>query len=391
MNRPLKRSLKVALLLALLSAMVFPALPAAQAQGTPRLTVVSETRLDLRAYAAWLSPDGALIAYQDSPRQFCVLIIALNVSRCAELRGEAGPREVDPTSVRWSPDSTRLVFTESFFRNFNEPDIWVMNALTATLTNLTPDDSARFRLEDLRNARSIDVAPAWSADSTQIAFLRYFSLGSANNGGLVAAVFTVPADGGPAEQRTTVLIQDARFFYSLDWAVDGERVLLNLAQPSREYPQNGLWVTNLGGGGTRQLLRADNLVGVRFSADGRFAMGQDIVASNESTVRGGGNSTLITTLDGREVRLDGVRGAHFGGWSPTGASVVYVVRSAQEGLSGLYIAPEPGAEGYQIYAGRGAAPTHRGSGWDGMIWAANNTILVTDGPDFVLLRLGVAM
>jgi Tol biopolymer transport system component len=53
--------------------------------------------------------------------------------------------------VVWSPDSTRIVFSEQTFVTFKDGDLWVMDAATGTLTNLTDDnytDAIFFLKED---------------------------------------------------------------------------------------------------------------------------------------------------------------------------------------------------------------------------------------------------
>ncbi len=65
---------------------------------------------------AYLSPNGNIIAWIKG-NQFCLYTSTGQKKNCIS------DKEIDANSVQWSPDSSRLVFTESFFRDQQEPDI----------------------------------------------------------------------------------------------------------------------------------------------------------------------------------------------------------------------------------------------------------------------------
>jgi hypothetical protein len=70
-----------------------------------------------------------------------------------------------------------LTFTEPFFPASGsaeefllDPDIWVMNMVDGSLTNLT-EDGVDGLYNDPRSV--IGVLPRWSGDSQRLAFIRY--------------------------------------------------------------------------------------------------------------------------------------------------------------------------------------------------------------------------
>lgn len=91
----------------------------------------------------------------------------------------------------------------------------------------------------LRLTRSKDVenfAPAWSADGTQIAFLR-----SSDSG---AGVYVVPAHGG-AERKVLSLRPDR--YYALDWSPDGKTIAFAKRQ-STDDPYSVFLLSRVDGG-----------------------------------------------------------------------------------------------------------------------------------------------
>src|SRR6266498_846948 len=98
------------------------------------------------------SPDGtALATYTrdaDQGDQLCVVEVATLQDRvCGDLSGiEAGLRE---ENVVWSPDSSKLAFSEESFQTFIDGDLWVMDAQSGEVTNVADDSySGRIPLHD---------------------------------------------------------------------------------------------------------------------------------------------------------------------------------------------------------------------------------------------------
>jgi hypothetical protein len=105
-------------------------------QFLPDLLGVDDPRFPL------LSPDGKTIFYKQDTT-LCFFEIDANSNQChgyPEAFGGLG-RYSSPV---WSPDSARVVFTESFFDMFRESDVWQLDARTGDYTNLTDDDANDF-------------------------------------------------------------------------------------------------------------------------------------------------------------------------------------------------------------------------------------------------------
>jgi len=142
------------------------ALPMAQ-DGGPR--VVDERAVDLEdGRIRALSPDGRRLLVERGKR-----ICVYDAGTLAEPTCVAWPGEqLDFTSFVWSPDGERVAFTEDAYRFFVDGDVWVMEAATGRLTNLTDDgvDGGLTFEEDV--PQRIDTVPAWSPDGTELVFAR---------------------------------------------------------------------------------------------------------------------------------------------------------------------------------------------------------------------------
>jgi Tol biopolymer transport system component len=123
------------------------------------------------------SPDGTMLATyvqdRDKGDQLCIVDVATSKDKvCGDLSGiEAGLREED---VVWSPDSSKLAYSEESFQTFIDGDLWVMDAETGEVTNVADDGyNGKIPLgEETGAAFSIDLLPAWRPDSAALAFSR---------------------------------------------------------------------------------------------------------------------------------------------------------------------------------------------------------------------------
>jgi Tol biopolymer transport system component len=113
------------------------------------------------------SPDGQKIAYATGeywcePDEGCyyqptdIATANANGSGSSNLTGTANRNELWPD---WSPDGTRIAFTEYDEFGTEETDIWIMNANGSGKVNLTNTPGVGESL------------PAWSPDGTKIAFV----------------------------------------------------------------------------------------------------------------------------------------------------------------------------------------------------------------------------
>ena len=125
------------------------------------------------------------------------------------LLADAGTNDRFPA---WSPDSTQIAYAR-------DNDIYVVPAAGGAPVQLTTNPST-------------DLHPSWSPDGTQIVFL---SNRSGNND-----LWTMPSTGEPAAQLTTHSGNDG----APDWSPDGTRV----AFQSNRSGNNDVWMISSGGG-----------------------------------------------------------------------------------------------------------------------------------------------
>jgi hypothetical protein len=243
--------------------------PSASPAGTEETTlaVVSERAVrlpDERILA--LSPDGAFLAVlRDRDSVLCVYdVAALDAAPvCADLAA-AGIRPPHLESVVWSPDASRIALTEAGPGSFIDGDVWILDAATGVLTNLTDDgvsgpiDDLILGAEDGTPAAApppgfgVDALPAWSPDGAELAFSRTTVDGQ-------TSLYRVSAAGGEARLVASVAPNGLFAVYGgLQWAVassDGseERLIFALGLRDLTDPANGIWEVEADGGTPRQL------------------------------------------------------------------------------------------------------------------------------------------
>lgn len=128
----------------------------------------------------------------------------------------------------WSPASTRIAFAENAFVYFRDGDIWVMDAESGDLIDLT-DEGICGTLPILGASDSditeflLDSSPAWSADSQTIVFSRTTWRDGEWRGNSIETI--PPTDGEPELLTVTRLSEPDNQVFVQD-APDGEPVKL---------------------------------------------------------------------------------------------------------------------------------------------------------------------
>lgn len=122
-----------------------------------------------------LSPDGNTIFYQQD-NTLCFFVIDAETTQCYEYTETFGGfgRYSSPL---WSPDSSRVLFTESFFDMFRESDLWQLDAKTGEYINLTDDGIDKLRLGDEDPNALIDYLPTFSPTGELYFFRSRFTRG----------------------------------------------------------------------------------------------------------------------------------------------------------------------------------------------------------------------
>lgn len=332
--------------------------------------------------AAHLSPDGQRVAHADGDR-LCVYAITGGAPVCA-----APAIALDPRSVQWSPDSTRLAFTEDFFRRLDEPDIWTMDTATGATGNLTDDGEERARLADAEWAAPADVSPLWSPDGSEILFVRYTRV----SGAIRATLCAVPTAGGPVTNRGR-MPNTALDIYALSLSAGGSRLAFGVGQ-RRNASETGFWTWDLDHAYLQFFGTATPPSQVALAPDGASVLTFDANQLARSATTWGESSNRVHGVASGEGPVDGERAAHWAGWAPRGEALVYIVRrSTAEHFrtdsthAGVYVVARPGERGQRVAVGDFTAPgpdTGRG-----LTWATNDTTLVRDATTriFSLIRL----
>jgi Tol biopolymer transport system component len=246
----------------LICSRLFPAAPA-KAQSPDSPPVATATRqIDIEdARMIALSPDGRLLAAADfNQDHLCVYDVSTLVEQsCADLSIlDAGLRLED---VVWSPDSTRLAFSERTFVYFLDGDLWVMDAQTGAITDITDDnytgsvisfdesaDKSAFNLD-------LDVAPAWTPDSQSITYSRTVIRRGERLGNEIAQV---PATGG--DPRTLVQVSPTEMgivYFGTEWSPDGSTFYYTVSHVDAEAPDNVIWAYDAVTGQTRQIATSE--------------------------------------------------------------------------------------------------------------------------------------
>ncbi len=341
--------------------------------------------------AMFLSPNGNSIAWVLA-KEICIYSAASEKQHCARLKVD-----IDETSVRWSPDSSHIAFTEDFFRLYLDSDIWIMDVATGETIDLTDDNTDTVKLNSVHQATGVDIMPNWTNDSKRLFFLRY---GGAKN---PPSLFSIHTQGGtPTEEGRLNAVSSN--IYAIAISPDNKKIAYSVGT-SRSDPLAGLWIADLDGTNPRQLLKStgDNgslgkvliPVEIQFSPDGKYVLVFDPVpmlayeSPNASTDR-------VVSVDGSgDFPVDADDDAKFATWSPDGRSILYIVHNLQApDRNGLYTVAKPGDKGRLVYQGLPISPPI----WNRrpLFWTLNHTLLVqVIGPgsasktQYRLMHLGI--
>ena len=134
-----------------------------------------------------LSPEGSWLI-TSKQAQLCVVSSDTFLEKtCVEAK------YVDFTTLAWSPDSSRVAWTEDWAKRALDSDLWVFELESGELTILTDDgfEGTMIQAVDTNAQITVDVAPAWSPDSTSVVFARTPADRDSTT------LYRIPATGGP--------------------------------------------------------------------------------------------------------------------------------------------------------------------------------------------------
>ena len=250
------------------------------------------------AELALLSPDGSHIAIieDDGSTELCIREVETYPETfeglCTDMRFDS--KELQ--GLEWSPDSTALVFTSEPLLTGLDTDIWLADARTGDVTNLTDDGT------DVFADAPMDVWPGWTPDG-DVVFQRY----DRDNGGeVVVSLMRLSRDGGEPEEivrfpRTYATVMSGPAFV-LD---DGTIVLGTM--PATGFTTGIFRVSPNGDfehlADERVIAEEDSLVVLDVTDDGSTALVYGR-ASYESRFHAG--AIALMDLDTGEIRRPGV-------------------------------------------------------------------------------------
>lgn len=335
--------------------------------------------------AAYLAPDGSQFMYF-SNREMCLHTLDGEKGNCIGLEDGIS---IDVESIRWSPDSTKVAFSENFFITFRDSDIWMWDVEANTLVDVTPAANRKLDLFGNDNPNitfTVDVSPQWSADSETIYFIRYQFQ---NSGDAHPAFYRISLKGDEAEEVAKVKTNVALSTYGFGLSPDGTQIAYNL--DTRGDERDGTWLLNVKSG--EATFAAAAIEGTlpwtyQFSPRGDLALvvGSSMKFGNFADGMTPADSAIYTlsTSGGRQQQLDVDHFVFGAGWAPEGSALAYVTfdREDEDG-QGLYITSAPGQKGEMVLEGRYIPPTPQSR--SPIVWAASNTLLLSQLPDFKLV------
>ncbi len=353
-------------------------------------TVTAVDELRLPGGDVFLAPDGTRIVWTEGSR-LCLYSTSGQRQDCITPKNG-----VDPNSVHWSPDSQRIAFTESLWGNFKEPDLWVLNANTKQLTDLTPDPYDAVAPGQF--AGIWDMSPCWSGDSQHLTFVRY--AGTDRDKQMHPQIFTISVDGGEPQLVNDILNPTkADIDVTLACSSAGQSIAYSLHYIGPKPPGEGVWTSKADGQQAKQVFNVPEgnngfVLEIGISADSRYVLAPYDYLEIAGKVHPE-RSVSVAAIDGTEelpVTSDGP--AYWATWAPTGSGMAYILRDdlsiAKSKLpSGLYVVDKPGSKGKLIYPGKLLAPFSHAI-YRTFTWATNNTILVKpDNGYYRVLHLSV--
>jgi Tol biopolymer transport system component len=189
----------------------------------------------------------------------------------------------------WSPNGKQIAFFNPFGKlKTIRGEEWIEVGAIAVVD---ADGSNRRQLTQVqRPTSSEDQQPVWSPDGKQIAFMRWNSTASPQNG---RAIFVVNADGSGLRQVTPWKLDAGDH---PDWSPDGSRILFRA--PWRKISGSSIYTIRPDGTGLTQLTNFVGTVEVfssSYSPDGKW-----IVFSRSG--RGGLPDLFVMRSDGTGLR-----------------------------------------------------------------------------------------
>lgn len=191
-----------------------------------------------------LSPDGTMAAWGGRD-VLCLYNFVEEAGECAAWPESFRPGFDRYTQLIWSPDSTKLAFTENFFVYFLESDIWVYNVTAGEFNNRTPDDAEGGQLLLSNDAQQIDYAPTWDQEGN-LYFFRTKRVDDLRE----TMLYRLAPDSDTAEVVSDITDTFPYLSVYLPPVIspDGTRMAVIVLGQDFEDGRNGVWVIDLADG-----------------------------------------------------------------------------------------------------------------------------------------------
>jgi hypothetical protein len=214
-----------------------------------KLRVAGTRTVEATGNILGISPDGKrLLALSDDG--LCSYDVeTLDRQACATFRAP-----IDRRNLSWSPDGTRIAFTEDSLIRLQESDIWVMDVRDGSLKNLT-DDSAEGNILSQEPGTPVDIAPSWSPDGKRLVFSRSYYPSDARS----TVLCSIASDGSGAPEDILMVDDDAIFsiWTPIFWVDGGKTILYTFFANEFKNPDNGIWTADRSGRNQRKLADTD--------------------------------------------------------------------------------------------------------------------------------------
>ena len=244
-----------------------------------------------------MSPDGDWLAGTGPEGTLCLWEVLTLTPTCDDTELPISRQTPMPT-MAWAPDSSAVAFDLNALVFGVDSDIYVYDVADAELANLTEDGYEGSAL-DAPTATPIDIAPTWSPDGNQLAFVRS-PVGDDDSRS--TTIMRVDRDGGdPVLIHRLDVAAPFAVWTPMYWLADGTIIYAQTAADLDE-PSNGIWRLRLDGSlpSRLKLDNAEEMPGAAIAAAG----GDNLSLVSLGSTRASRRSNVDAVLDRRAGWID---------------------------------------------------------------------------------------